>query len=82
MIFSAAISHVFVELVFYRFTHVLSAIEVHMWMQKTLLNLILTLKNSICQAITQQIPQLSFKGLESFHIPLQTILLQRNSLKR
>ena len=72
----------FVELAFYRFTHVLSAIEVHIWMQKTLLNLILTLKNSVCQAITQQMPQLSFKGLESFHNPIQTIVLQRNSLKR
>jgi len=54
----------FVELAFYRFTYVLSAIEVHMGMQKTLLNITLTFKEQCLSSNDQQMPQLSFKGLE------------------
>ena len=50
----------FVELAFYRFIHVLSAIEVHIGMQRSLLNLTTLKKTAAYQAITRKCLRLPF----------------------
>jgi hypothetical protein len=64
--FSEAISCMFVELAFYRFMHVLSAIEVHIEMQRILLNLTILKINGSLSSNNQKMSKLVLWWIRKF----------------